>query len=207
MTPAAIAPVLFIFGLCVGSFLNVVIARLPEGRSIVSPGSACPRCGRFLQWFDNVPLISYALLGGRCRYCREPISVRYPVIELVTGLLFALAAWERGLTPDLVPALFLLTALVAITGIDLDRQLIPDAISLPGIAVGFVSSLVVGRPGWLDSLLGLLVGGVVAIVLLVMGQRGRKDALAFGPYLALGGAVSLFWGRPLLDWYLGVFSG
>ncbi|HKZ09035.1 MAG TPA: prepilin peptidase [Methylomirabilota bacterium] len=253
MTAAVVAPALLLFGLCVGSFLNVVIARLPEGRSIVSPGSACPRCGTFIRWFDNVPLISYAMLRGRCRHCREPISARYPLIELVTGLLFLLAVWQRGLTLDLIPALLLLTALVAITAIDLDRQLIPDALSLPGIGVGFAASLLVGRPGWLDSLLGIvvgggiffliivasrggmgggdmklgamlgaflgwklvlvailiavLVGGVVAIGLLVGRQRGRKDALAFGPYLALGGAISLFWGRPLLNWYLGVFAG
>jgi leader peptidase (prepilin peptidase)/N-methyltransferase len=253
MSAAAVAPALLLFGLCVGSFLNVVIARLPEGKSIVSPGSACPRCGTFIRWFDNVPLISYALLRGRCRQCREPISARYPLVELLTGLLFVLAVWQRGLTLDLIPALLLLTALVAITAIDLDRQLIPDALSLPGIVVGFVSSLLLGRPGWLESLLGILVGGgiffliivasgggmgggdmklgamlgaflgwklvlvailiavlvggVIAIGLLVGGQRGRKDALAFGPYLALGGAISLFWGQPLLDWYLGVFAG
>jgi leader peptidase (prepilin peptidase) / N-methyltransferase len=253
MSPAAAVPALLLFGLCVGSFLNVVIARLPEGRSIVSPGSACPRCGTFIQWFDNLPLLSYALLRGRCRHCGERISVRYPMVELLTGLLFVLAVWQRGLAPDLIPALLLLTALVALTAIDLDRQLIPDAISLPGIVVGFVSSVILGRPGWLDSLLGILlgagiffviivasrggmgggdmklgamlgaflgwklvlvailiavlVGGVVAIALLLMGQRGRKDALAFGPYLALGGAISLFWGGPLLEWYLGVFAG
>lgn len=253
MTPAAAAPVLFLLGLCVGSFLNVVIARLPEGRSIVSPGSACPRCGNPIQWFDNLPLVSYALLRGRCRHCGEPISVRYPLVELVTGLLYVLAVWEKGLTLDLVPALLVLTALVAITAIDLDRQLIPDAISLPGIVVGFVSSVFIGQPRWLDSLLGILVGGgiffviivasrggmgggdmklgamlgaflgwkavlvailiavltggVIAVALLLMGQRGRKDALAFGPYLALGGAISLFWGPALLEWYLGAFAG
>jgi leader peptidase (prepilin peptidase) / N-methyltransferase len=249
----AAAPALFILGLCVGSFLNVVIARVPEGRSIVSPGSACPQCGGSIMWFDNVPLVSYALLRGRCRQCGVPISPRYPIVELVTGLLFVMAGWERGLSSDLVPALVLLAALVAITAIDLDHQLIPDVISLPGIAVGLVLSTITGRPGWLDSLLGallgggiffliivasrggmgggdmklgallgaflgwklvlvailiaVLAGGAVAIGLLTLRRKGRKDAVPFGPFLALGGAVSLFWGRPLLEWYLGVFSG
>jgi leader peptidase (prepilin peptidase) / N-methyltransferase len=249
----AVAPALFVVGLCVGSFLNVVIARVPEGRSVVSPRSACPRCGAEIQWYDNVPLVSYALLRARCRRCGEPISMRYPIVELLTGLLFVLAGWQMGLSIDLLPALLLLTALVAITAIDLDRQLIPDVLSLPGIAIGFLISTLTGRPGWLDSLLGTLVGGgiffliivasrggmgggdmklgamlgaflgwklvlvaillsvlaggLVAIVLLALRRRGRKDAVPFGPFLALGGAVSLFWGRPLLEWYLGVFSG
>jgi leader peptidase (prepilin peptidase) / N-methyltransferase len=250
---AAAAPVLFVLGLCVGSFLNVVIARVPEGRSIVSPGSACPLCGGPIMWFDNIPLVSYALLRGRCRRCGAPISPRYPIVELVTGLLFVLAGWERGLGSDLVPALVLLAALVAITAIDLDRQLIPDVISLPGIAVGLLLSTITGRPWWLDSLVGVLVGGgiffliivasrggmgggdmklgamlgaflgwklvlvaillavlaggAVGIGLLALRRKGRKDAVPFGPFLALGGVVSLFWGGPLLEWYLGVFSG
>jgi leader peptidase (prepilin peptidase) / N-methyltransferase len=248
-----LAPALFILGLCVGSFLNVVIARVPERRSIVSPGSACPRCGKPIAWFDNVPLLSYALLRARCRHCDEPISLRYPLVELLTGLLFVLAVSELGVGLSLVAGLILLAALVAITAIDLDCQLIPDVISLPGIVVGFVLSLIVGNPGWLDSLIGILVGGglffliivasrggmgggdmklgamlgaflgwkltlvavllavltggVVAIILLAVRRKGRKDAVPFGPFLALGGAVSLFWGARLLEWYLGVFSG
>jgi leader peptidase (prepilin peptidase)/N-methyltransferase len=246
-------PVLFLLGLCVGSFLNVVIARVPEGRSIVGPGSACPRCSTPIAWYDNVPLLSFALLRARCRKCGEPISWRYPVVELVTGLLFVLALVERGLTIDLIPALLLVAGLVAITGIDLDHQLIPDVISIPGIVVGLAVSTLTGRPGWLDSLVGvvigggiflliivasrggmgggdmklgamlgaflgwklvlvailiaILAGGVFAIVVLLLRRKGRKDAVPFGPFLALGGVVSLFWGESLLAWYLGTFSG
>lgn len=246
-------PVLFLLGLCVGSFLNVVIARVPEGRSIVGPGSACPRCSTPIAWYDNVPLLSFALLRARCRKCGEPISWRYPVVELVTGLLFVLALAERGLTIDLIPALLLVAGLVAITGIDLDHQLIPDVISIPGIVVGLAVSTLTGRPGWLDSLVGvvigggiflliivasrggmgggdmklgamlgaflgwklvlvailiaILAGGVFAIVVLLLRRKGRKDAVPFGPFLALGGVVSLFWGESLLAWYLGTFSG
>ena len=236
-----------------GSFLNVVIARVPEGRSIVGPGSACPRCSTPIAWYDNVPLLSFALLRARCRKCGEPISWRYPVVELVTGLLFVLAMAERGLTIDLIPALLLVAGLVAITGIDLDHQLIPDVISIPGIVVGLAVSTLTGRPGWLDSLVGvvigggiflliivasrggmgggdmklgamlgaflgwklvlvailiaILAGGVFAIVVLLLRRKGRKDAVPFGPFLALGGVVSLFWGESLLAWYLGTFSG
>ncbi len=236
-----------------GSFLNVVIARVPEGRSIVGPGSACPRCSTPIAWYDNVPLLSFALLRARCRKCGEPISWRYPVVELVTGLLFVLALAERGLTIDLIPALLLVAGLVAITGIDLDHQLIPDVISIPGIVVGLAVSTLTGRPGWLDSLVGvvigggiflliivasrggmgggdmklgamlgaflgwklvlvailiaILAGGVFAIVVLLLRRKGRKDAVPFGPFLALGGVVSLFWGESLLAWYLGTFSG
>lgn len=254
MSPESIAgPVLFLLGLCVGSFLNVVIARVPEGRSIVGPGSACPRCSTPIAWYDNVPLLSFALLRARCRKCGEPISWRYPVVELVTGLLFVLALAERGLTIDLIPALLLVAGLVAITGIDLDHQLIPDVISIPGIVVGLAVSTLTGRPGWLDSLVGvvigggiflliivasrggmgggdmklgamlgaflgwklvlvailiaILAGGVFAIVVLLLRRKGRKDAVPFGPFLALGGVVSLFWGESLLAWYLGTFSG
>ena len=247
------AIVLFLLGLCVGSFLNVVIARVPEGRSIVGPGSACPRCSTPIAWYDNVPLLSFALLRARCRKCGEPISWRYPVVELVTGLLFVLALAERGLTIDLLPALLLVSGLVAITGIDLDHQLIPDVLSIPGIVVGLAVSTLTGRPGWLDSLVGvvigggiflliivasrggmgggdmklgamlgaflgwklvlvailiaILAGGVFAIVVLLLRRKGRKDAVPFGPFLALGGVVSLFWGEGLLAWYLGTFSG
>ena len=254
MSPESIAgPVLFLLGLCVGSFLNVVIARVPEGRSIVGPGSACPRCSTPIAWYDNVPLLSFALLRARCRKCGEPISWRYPVVELVTGLLFVLALAERGLTIDLIPALLLVAGLVAITGIDLDHQLIPDVISIPGIVVGLAVSTLTGRPGWLDSLVGvvigggiflliivasrggmgggdmklgamlgaflgwklalvailiaILAGGVFAMVVLLLRRKGRKDAVPFGPFLALGGVVSLFWGESLLAWYLGTFSG
>ena len=173
-------PVLFLLGLCVGSFLNVVIARVPEGRSIVGPGSACPRCSTPIAWYDNVPLLSFALLRARCRKCGEPISWRYPVVELVTGLLFVLALAERGLTIDLIPALLLVAGLVAITGIDLDHQLIPDRISIPGIVVGLAVSTLTGRPGWLDSLVGVVIGGLASLA-------GLRRALAGVPALAFGG--------------------
>ena len=241
----------FAFGLCVGSFLNVVIARLPDGRSIVTPGSACPRCGAEIAWYDNVPVLSFLLLRARCRRCGGAISWRYPAVELATGILFAVAVASRGTGIDLVPALVLAAALVAVTGIDLDHQIIPDVVTLPGIAAGLAFSLITGQPRWTDALIGVLVGGgiffliivasrggmgggdmklaamlgaflgwrsllvailaavlaggILAIALLALRRRGRKDAVPFGPFLAMGGLVALFWGPPLIDWYLGVF--
>jgi leader peptidase (prepilin peptidase)/N-methyltransferase len=253
--PLALAFV-FLFGLCVGSFLNVVIARLPAGRSIVHPGSACPQCGSAISWYDNLPLLSYAMLRARCRNCHTSISWRYPTIEFTCGALFALAYLSFGSSPRLVAALVFLAGLVAITWIDLDHQIIPDVLSLPGIVLGLLlslapdgigwkdaiagtvvggglfvliivgSALVIGQPGmgvgdvklgamigaflgWklvlLSILLSVLIGGPLAAALLATGRKGRKDPVPFGPFLALGGMISLFWGDALLAWYVGQF--
>ena len=245
-----------LFGLCVGSFLNVVIARLPAGRSVVRPGSACPRCGREIAWYDNVPVASYVLLRARCRACHASISWRYPAIELTCAALFALAYLYFGKSPRLVGALILLATLLAITWIDLDHQIIPDVLSIPGAIVGLLlsivpggiglkdaivgavvgggvfiliivgSSLIIGQPGmgigdvklgamigaflgWklvlLSILLSVLIGGPLAATLLATGRKARKDPVPFGPFLALGGMISLFWGDALLAWYFGQF--
>lgn len=240
-----------VFGLLVGSFLNVVIARVPEGRSVWAPRSACPRCGALIGWYDNIPLISFLVLRGRCRGCRTPIPWSYPIVEAATGGAFALSYALFGPTLDFVVAAILLGALIAITAIDLRHQIIPDVITLPGIVVGFLASLASTRIDWLDSLIGIAVGGgiflviilvsgggmgggdmklgamlgaflgwklgllalllgvlsggVVAIALLLFGRKGRKEAIPFGPYLALGGALALLWGDPILTWYLSRF--
>lgn len=259
MIPPAVALAFCaLFGLCVGSFLNVVIGRLPAGRSIAHPASSCPRCGNPIVWYDNLPVLSYLLLRARCRACRDPISWRYPLVEVLCAVLFAMAYVRFGLSLQLATALILLSALIAITGIDLDHQIIPDVLSLPGIALGLLlslgpggmgpghstlgvlvgggvfiviivaSSLVLGQPGmgmgdvklgamlgaflgWklalLSVLLSVLVGGPLAASLLATGRKGRKDHLPFGPFLALGGTASLFWGDALLAWYFGQFLG
>jgi leader peptidase (prepilin peptidase)/N-methyltransferase len=247
-----------LFGLCVGSFLNVVIGRLPAGRNIAHPGSSCPRCGNPIAWYDNLPVLSYLLLRARCRSCRDPISWRYLMVEIVCAGLFAAAYLRFGPSLQLAAAVVLLSVLIAITGIDFDHQIIPDVLSLPGIALGLLlslgpggigpgdsvlgvlvgggvfiviivgSSLVLGQPGmgvgdaklgamlgaflgWklalLSALLSVLVGGPLAAALLATGHKGRKDPLPFGPFLALGGAVSLFWGDALLAWYFEQFLG
>jgi leader peptidase (prepilin peptidase)/N-methyltransferase len=245
---AAVAAV----GLCIGSFLNVVITRLPEGKNLVFPRSACPRCGHLIAWFDNVPVLSWLLLRGRCRSCRQRISWRYPAGELLTAAVFVAAFLRFGVGAELFVALLFLCALIAITGTDLDHQLIPDTITLPGVVAGFVLNLATARLDWTESLLGIVVGGgvffviilispsgmgggdmklgammgaflgwklgllavllgvlsggLVAVCLLAAGRKGRKDAVPFGPFLALGGAVSMLWGRSILAWYLGRFG-
>ena len=149
----------FIFGAILGSFINVVILRLPEGKSIVTPPSACPGCGRRLSWFENIPIVSFILLRGRCRGCKEKISWQYPLIEATCGLL-SLAMFNR-FGPSLLFAGYLAfaQALVAIIFIDIRYQIIPDSISLPGIAIGFLLSFAPGGIGWQASLIGLVVGG------------------------------------------------
>jgi leader peptidase (prepilin peptidase) / N-methyltransferase len=249
MTAAVVA----LFGLIVGSFLNVVIARLPAGRSLWRPRSACPACDAAIAWHDNIPLLSFAALRGGCRACGSRISWRYPIVEAVTAGLFVGAYLEFGMTPGFVVAAVLLAILVAVTGIDLDHQIIPDKITLPGILTGVVANLAVPGGSWSDSLLGIglgggiffaiilasgggmgggdmklgamlgaflgwkvtvvavfvavLVGGVVALGVLAAGRKGRKDPIPFGPFLAVGGAVALFWGPRLLTWYLDIFAG
>jgi leader peptidase (prepilin peptidase)/N-methyltransferase len=124
----------------------------------VWPASACARCGRALAWFENVPIVSYFALGGRCRTCRGPISIRYPVVEALTAIMFAGAWWYYGPSLLLAARLIFGCALIVLFAIDLEHHLLPNAITLPGIVVGFVFSLFT-EPGWLASLIGILVGG------------------------------------------------
>ena len=155
----------FVFGAVIGSFLNVCIYRIPAKESIVSPPSHCPKCGTLIRWYQNIPLLSYVLLGGRCGSCRSIIPVRYPLVELLTAGLFVMVVWRFGLQP-FVPALWLLVALfVTISFIDLDHQIIPDVISLPGIVAGFLCSFIIPWVDWLDSLLGILLGGGILLLI------------------------------------------
>jgi len=149
----------FVFGGCIGSFLNVCIYRIPAGKSIVSPPSSCPACGARIRWYQNIPILSWLFLGRKCAGCKVKISIRYPLIEALTGGLFMLVLWYFGLSWA-TPVYWVLTAaLVTITFIDLDHQIIPDVISLPGIGVGFIASFLIPWLSWSDSLLGILVGG------------------------------------------------
>jgi len=198
-----------VFGLVIGSFLNVVIARVPEGRSLWRPGSACPTCGAAIAWHDNIPILSYVALRGHCRACSAVIPWRYPVVEAATGLLF-IAAFERfGATADFVVAAVLLAALVAITAIDLRLQIIPDAITLPGIIVGFLANLATLRVSWGDSAIGIVVGGGIfwAILegsLLLTGREGMG-----GGDVKLGAMLGAFlgWKVALLSIFLAVLLG
>ena len=193
-----------IIGLIVGSFLNVVIARLPEGRSLWGPRSLCPGCGSPIAWYDNIPVASFIALRAHCRHCAMPISWQYPLTEAGTALLFGIAYMVFGLTSDLLVGLALLAALVAITGIDLQRQLIPDVITLPGIIVGFLASLATDRISWLDSLLGIAVGGGVFFVIIVASGGGMG-----GGDMKLGAMLGAFlgWQLVLLATFIAVVVG
>ncbi|MBE0582578.1 MAG: prepilin peptidase [Desulfofustis sp.] len=150
----------FLFGAAIGSFLNVVILRLPQsGTSIAFPASHCPRCHTPLHWYENIPIISYLVLRGRCGHCRAPISLQYPVVELLTALLAMAVLATFGLSITAAEFFLLCAALVTIIWIDIHHQIIPDVISLPGIALGFLFSFVSTFVSWQDSLIGLLVGG------------------------------------------------
>jgi leader peptidase (prepilin peptidase) / N-methyltransferase len=149
----------FILGACIGSFLNVCIYRIPAGESIVSPPSRCPRCGAGIRWYQNIPIFSWIALGGKCAFCKAGISVRYPLVEALTGGLFTLVFFYFGIGwPTLVFWVFM-AMLVVITFIDLDHQIIPDVISLPGIVIGFFGSFLLPWISWTDSLYGILLGG------------------------------------------------
>lgn len=149
----------FILGAVIGSFLNVCIYRIPAGLSIVSPASRCPQCETAIRWYQNIPIISWLVLRGRCAQCSEKISIRYPLVEALTGTLFLGVFWTFGLHGVTLVYWLLAAALIVITFIDLDHQIIPDVISLPGIIVGFLCSFFVPWVSWMDSLLGILVGG------------------------------------------------
>jgi leader peptidase (prepilin peptidase) / N-methyltransferase len=152
--------VLSLLGLSVGSFLNVCVHRLPRRQSLVHPGSRCPHCGYVLRWYDNIPVVSYLLLRGRCRVCRESIAIRYPALELATLVLFLVHGAVFGWSALLVVRLLFACAMVVLFAIDLEHHLLPDVITLPGIVAGLLFSIVL-PPGIVDSLLGVLVGGGV----------------------------------------------
>lgn len=188
---------LMVLGLIMGSFLNVVIARVPEGLSIVHPGSRCPRCGHALAWYENVPVLSWLVLRARCSACRAPISWRYPAVELLTGLLFLACLRRFGWTQELVSALVLVLLLVPLTFIDLDHWILPFSITLPGIAAGLVLSALQGQ--FMEALLGALGGFLFFRLLEFVGWLAfRKEALGGGDkfLMALLGAF-LTW-KPLL---------
>ena len=244
----AFATVALLPGLAFGSFLNVVAARIPLQRSVVSPGSACMACATPLAWYDNLPLLSFALLRGRCRHCEAAIPWRYPVVEAVTALLVAGCVLRFGLTADAAVAAFFCVALVAVSATDVERRIIPNRIVLPAAAVVlaantllhpsiewvaaglgaalflFVAALAYpGGMGMGDVKLALLLGFglgrtvpvalmagmlsalVPSVVLFARhGSAARKMRIPFGPFLALGGVVALFWGPALVDAYLGL---
>lgn len=237
-------------GLAIGSFLNVLAARLPLKRSVVHPASACMSCGTEISWYDNVPLLSYALLRGRCRSCGAGIGLRYPAVELTTALLVAGCVLAFGLTADAAVAALFCVALVAVSATDLEHRIIPNKIVLPAAAVvlaaqtalhpspewalgalgasGFLFVAALAYPAGMGMgdvklalLMGAMLGRTVSVALMVgmiaalvpgivllakHGQKARKMGIPFGPFLALGSVVALFWGHALLDAYLSLMT-
>jgi len=149
----------FLLGAILGSFLNVCIVRLPRGESLIRPPSHCPHCNEPIKFYDNIPIISYMILRGKCRHCKNRISLRYPVVEALTGLMAVALFMKYGPTVQFLLLLLFSSALLIITFIDLAHQIIPDAISIPGIPCGLGASLLIPTVSWQESLLGILVGG------------------------------------------------
>ena len=177
----------FLFGAVVGSFLNVVIWRVPRGESIVSPGSHCPGCGKPIAWYHNVPIVSWLVLRGRCASCGTPIDVRYPMVELVTALLAVACVAVFGLGLEAVRIFVFVAILVSLTYIDLEHWLLPHAITWPGIVVGLATAWVPGAPGLKTCAIGAAAGlGGLALVGLVARRILGQDAMGGGDPFLLG---------------------
>jgi leader peptidase (prepilin peptidase)/N-methyltransferase len=208
-----------VLGLVVGSFLNVVVWRVPRGESVVHPPSACPRCGHAIRPWDNVPVVSWLVLRGRCRDCAAPISARYPLVEAGTGLAFAAVTWWNGLDWALPAFLYLAAISVALTLIDLDVRRLPDAIVLPSYPVAVVllalASLNPGGTADWGALVRAVVGGVVLFVVYFLLLIVYPKGMGFGD-VKLAGVLGLYlgwvgWGALVVGWFAafllgGVFS-
>ncbi len=241
---------IFVTGAVIGSFLNVCIYRLPATQSIVSPASHCPHCKTPIKLYDNIPILGFLLLRGRCRVCGTPISVQYILIELINGAGYTIIAWKFGFYTETAVYALLFSALLTASVIDLHHQIIPDVITIPGIIIGLLSSTFILPSGISSALLGLLIGGglffiialisrggmgggdikliamigaflglsdvlitivlssfigsIVGIFMMLMFGKGRKYKIPFGPFLATGGILSLFFKQEILEWYLGM---
>jgi leader peptidase (prepilin peptidase) / N-methyltransferase len=252
--------IVFLFGAVVGSFLNVCVHRMPREQSIVKPPSSCPQCGQRIRWYDNIPVVSYLALRGRCRHCGEKFTARYFLVELLTAVLF-LMTWRKfdGWLPPIY--WLLLAGLIAATFIDFEHYIIPNEITYGGMAVGLLLSgaypplmhtpsiprallqsllgIIVGGVtlllvamlgekifkkeamgmgdvkflaaigaflGWQATLFTIfvssLIGGVVGLALILGTERGWQSRIPYGPYIAFGALVWIFWGTDSMNWYL-----
>jgi len=214
---AVVAFVVFLLGLFVGSFLNVCIWRLPRGEQVVRGRSHCPACRQTIPWYDNIPVASLILLKRRCRFCRAPISWRYPAVELLTGLTLAAVASRWGMTGPALTYAALLCGLIVVSFIDAREQIIPDVITLPGLGLAILASLAwpalhgTGHRGWAagHSLLGALAGGGSIYLMGVLGRcLFKREAMGGGDVklMAMLGAV-LGWQRILLAFFIAPVFG
>jgi leader peptidase (prepilin peptidase)/N-methyltransferase len=186
----------FLFGAAVGSFLNVIMYRLPLGRSIVKPRSFCPHCKKTITAFENIPIISYIVLRGRCSGCKTPISLHYPAIELITGALFVYFYVRYNISLEFFAYSAFSCALIVISGIDFSFQIIPDIISIPGIFAGLVFQLAQGNflPGLIGAIFG---GGLILLIRIVGGKVYRKEVMGMGD-VYLTAMIGAFVGWPLI---------
>jgi leader peptidase (prepilin peptidase) / N-methyltransferase len=188
-----------VLGLCVGSFLNVCIYRLPLEQSLAFPASHCMTCNRRLSWFENIPVVAWLALRGRCRTCHTRISIVYPLVEAFAGVMFVWAAWQYGMSWLLLSRLLLGCMLIVLFFIDLRHRILPNVITVPGTVAGFLLSFV-APPGWISSLIGLVIGGLIPLALAEAYLKLRKiEGLGMGDVkmLALIGAF-LGWQLVLL---------
>ena len=197
-----IAVVIFMFGLAIGSFANVCIYRLPKKESVIFPVSHCIACSTPVRPFDNIPVISYLILGGKCRDCKEDISFIYPIIEAVTALLLLAGFFKFGLTFDFLIYTVVAPTLVIITAIDIEHQIIPDVITLPGIVLGLAAGSY--TIGYIDSFSGFLLGGGLFYLLAVLSNGGMGGGDI--KYIAAAGAL-VGWQKVLLIIFIGAFLG
>lgn len=201
---------IFLFGISFGSFLNVLIYRLPSKQSLIKPPSRCPQCGSRIRFYDNIPIISYILLKGRCRNCQKRISLRYPAVEIVSGLLTVYSIYNFGLSVKGIEVVYLSLVFLAIFFIDLDHTIIPDIFTLSGIVIGLGVSFLPGAiVGWKHSLIGLAVGGGSFMLVGFAGEFiFKKEALGFGDvkYAAMVGTF-LGWKNLLVMLLIASFLG
>jgi len=207
--PMLAAVVGALFGAVIGSFLNVCIVRLPAEQSVVSPPSRCPKCGKPVEWRDNIPVLSWLLLRGKCRGCREPISILYPIIELATAVLWAGMAWHYGLSLDALRGALFGTLLLGIALTDAREYIIPNEFTYGGLAIG----LILSAAGGLDSVVAALIGAVVGFAILwLVGVAGRwafKEEAMGGGDIKMMAMVGTFvgWQGVLLTIFLGALAG
>lgn len=200
---------IFILGLIVGSFSNVCIYRIPRNESIIYPASHCPKCRSNISPKDNIPLLSYILLKGRCRNCKSKISIQYPIVELLTGLIYLIIYLVYGLSIQSLIYIILSSALIIIAFIDLNEQIVPDIISLPGIVIGFILSFLVPYISFINSALGVLVGGGIILVIGLVGSAFFKKEAMGGGDVKLAAMIGAFlgWRYIIISLFLGFFLG
>jgi len=201
--------IFFPLGLIIGSFLNVCIWRLPRGESIVYPGSHCPLCGASIKWFDNIPMLSFLLLRGKCRSCGGRISFRYPLVELLTACLFVAIYRFFSISSHTLIYILFTSSLITVGFIDLDKRIIPNLITLPGIALGLIFPLFLPHLSLKDSLLGAILGGGILLLVGIFGKIIFKKPAMGGGDVKLAAMIGVFlgWQQILLILFLSFLIG